>query len=245
MSAKNNFHDLWDTSAEYYSTFNDTYYPTRLKFELLRKYSEPSFNCLDIGIANGIFSIPFSTLVNSIDGIDISEKMLEKCKSEMDRVSINNIFLHNKSAEELPFENEKFDMIFSFATLGVIPKIDRTYHEINRTLKQGGVAILDFIGEKNLASLHWGKYYRSIGHFGINCYSLKQLKENMNRLGFEIIETHSIGVMDQWKYIPGLHKLTFLEDIFHSKNSHPDLDYRITKVFPTFANHWFVVLKKI
>lgn len=243
-SSETNFQALWDNSAKTYSTFDDSYYPARLKLDILKKYSEKSFHCLDIGIANGIYSIPLSSFVQSVDGVDISEKMLGKCKIEMDRFSISNIFLHNKSAEELPFENDKFDLAFSFATLALVPKIEKAFSEINRTVKPGGYAILDITGKNNLSRIHWEKYYRSIGHFGLSSFSLSNLKDVIQSLGFDMIENHSIGFLDQWKYIPGLNKIKWIERLTHAKNAVPDFDYRCSQLIPRLANHWIIVLKK-
>jgi ubiquinone/menaquinone biosynthesis C-methylase UbiE len=238
------FQALWDNSARTYSTFEDSYYPARLKLDLLRKYAKTSFRCLDIGIANGIYSIPLSSFVQFIDGVDISEKMLEKCKIEMDRFGISNIGLHRVDSEELPFENDMFDLVFSFATLALIQNIENSFKEICRVLKPGGYAVLDITGKRNLSRIHWGKYYRSIGHFGLSSFVLSDLIAKFNALGMELVENHSIGVLDQWKYIPGLNKFKQIENITHAKNAVPDFDYRCSQLFPDLANHWFAVFKK-
>jgi ubiquinone/menaquinone biosynthesis C-methylase UbiE len=238
------FKALWNNSAQTYSTFDDSYYPARLKLDLLKKYAKKSFRCLDIGIANGIYSIPLSSFVQFVDGVDISEKMLAKCKIEMDRFGISNIALHNNSAEDLPFENDTYDLVFSFATLAVIPNVDESFREISRVLKPGGFAILDITGKRNLSRIHWGKYYRSIGHFGMHSFSLPDIEKKFESLGFELVENHSIGVMDQWKYIPGLNKIKLFEKLMHAKNKVPDFDYRCSQVFPRLANHWFMAFVK-
>lgn len=235
---------LWDQTAKKYSTFDASYYPARLKLELLKKYSTRSSICLDIGIANGIFSIPLSGFVQSIDGIDISDEMLDVCKNEFLKYSITNINLYKRSAEDLQFENARFDLIFSYATLAVVPNIKKALFEIERTLKPGGYAILDFTGKNNLSRIHWGKYYKSIGHFGLNSFSLGELNQLIQALGFEMIENHSIGLLDQWKYIPGINKIKSIEKITHEANAIPDFDYRCSQLIPRLANHWFAVLKK-
>lgn len=242
--SESEFQALWDNSARTYSTFEDSYYPARLKLDLLKKYAKKSFRCLDIGIANGIYSIPLAGSVQSIDGVDISEKMLKKCQLEMDRFGITNIGLHRVESEELPFEKGTFDLVFSFATLALIQNIDNSFREINRVLKPGGYAILDITGKRNLSRIHWGKYYRSIGHFGLSSLTYSDLLAKFDALGMELVENHSIGVLDQWKYIPGLNKVTLLERFTHAKNAVPDFDYRFSQLFPAFANHWFTVFKK-
>lgn len=238
------FNHLWEKSASTYAFFDDGYFPARLKMDLIRKYSSHTSRCLDIGIANGIFSLPLAPFVQSIDGVDISGKMLEKCHDEAARYSISNIHLHEQSAEWLPFQDAYFDLIYSFATLSLVPNIDQAFREISRTLKKGGHAILDITGKRNLSRIYWNKYYRSIGHFGLHAFTLEEITDILLKIDLAIIENHSIGVLDQWKYIPGIHKITFLEKIFHRKNASPDLDYSISNLFPQFANHWIMVVKK-
>jgi ubiquinone/menaquinone biosynthesis C-methylase UbiE len=243
-SSLDNLRDLWDKSAKTYSLLDDTYFPAKLKMSLLLKYARADSNCMDIGIANGIFSLPLSKFVHSIDGVDISQNMLDTCEEFLQQSNISNIKLHLNSAEELPFKDGIFDLTFSFATLTAVPDMRRAFKEIARTLKPGGVAILDITGRNNLSYHHWNKYYKSIGHFGLNPLSYSELETVFDDLGMEIIENHAVGVLDQWKYIPGLHKLTFIEKVTHSRKSYPDLDYRISNLLPHFANHFFLVLKK-
>lgn len=238
------FQALWNNSARTYATFDDSYFPARLKFDLLKKYAKNDFRCLDIGIANGIYSIPLANLVQSIDGVDISEKMLEKCRIEMDQHKIQNIHIHQQSADELLFGNETFDLVFSFATLALVQNINKAFQEISRVLKTGGYAVLDITGKKNLSRIHWGKYYRSIGHFGMSYFILSDLIQIFAELGMELVENHSVGLLDQWKYFPGINRIKAMEKIFHARNVVPDLDYQCSQLFPEFANHWFIVFRK-
>jgi ubiquinone/menaquinone biosynthesis C-methylase UbiE len=235
-SNRQKFHQLWEESAKTYSLIDESYYPAKIKMNLLRKFTSSESVCLDIGIANGIYSIPLSNQVKSIDGIDISQKMLDKCAESMALLEISNIFLHNQSAEKLLFNSEIFDLAFSFATLALVPNINDAFKEIAR--------VLNITGEINLSRIHWEKYYRSIGHFGLNSFQLPNIIKKFDQLGFDMIENHSIGLLDQWKYIPGLNRMKIIERITHSKNSIPDLDYRFSQLLPDFANHWILVFKK-
>jgi ubiquinone/menaquinone biosynthesis C-methylase UbiE len=242
--SQKNLRDLWDKLAESYTHINESYFPSSLKMALLRKYASSDSHCLDIGIANGIYSIPLAKIVKCVDGVDISQKMLDTCQASIRSLGINNIVLHNNSAEELPFENEIFDLTFSYATLALVPNLNKAFNEIVRTLKHSGIVILDITGKNNLSRRHWEKFYKSIGQFGLNSYSYGEFENLFSAFGLQIIRIHSLGILDQWKYIKGLNKLTFIEKITHAKNANPDLDYLISSLFPNFANHYFLVLKK-
>ncbi|MHC1783305.1 MAG: class I SAM-dependent methyltransferase [Anaerolineaceae bacterium] len=236
--------DLWDKWADSYTHLDLSYYPTRLKMDLLLKYSLPTFRCLDVGIANGIYSLPLANKVKSIAGIDFSQKMLENSQKAVRNLNNDNVFLYQANAEDLPFKKETYDLVFSFATLPLIPDFKKAIQEIVRVMKVGGVAILDITGRDNLSRVHWQKFYRLKGQFGVNSSSLHELARFFPENGLEFKEIHPVGVLDQWKFIPVLNKLSSLSKIFHAKNAAPDLDYRISNLIPVFANHYFLVLEK-
>lgn len=236
---------IWDKCAKSYSQFDTRHFSSRLKLQLLKKYTTINSKCLDIGIANGIYSLPFASSISSIYGIDINDIMLTNCKIEMTSKNISNIRLSKADAQNIPFSNDVFDLIFSYATLVIIPNAYKVISEIHRTLKPGGVTILDFPGKNNLAKNYWNSYYRSRGHFGVNGFSLSEIEDLLNKWNLNIIELHSTGFMDQWKYIPIIRRFKFIDELIHRKDQNPDFDYRISKLFSVFANHWFVVAEKM
>jgi SAM-dependent methyltransferase len=142
------------------------------------------------------------------------------------------------------FPEESFDVVFSYSTLLLIPEPERAYREIVHVLKSGGFAILDITGRYNLSRIYWANYYREQGHFGLNYYTLSEINSIFESLGFEILERHATGLLDQWKYIKGLRRLTFLDKMIHRTSGQPDLDYRLSQKFSGFANRWYFVLKK-
>ena len=175
--------------------------------------------------------------------MDISPGMLRQCRQNF-QVNNYSFRLAACSAEALPFVDKAFDLVFSFATLAIVPDINRAFAEIYRALKPGGIAILDITGKYNLSQRHWNRFYRRQGHFGLHAFSLSGVSQILVDLGFEILEVHPLGFLDQWKYIPGLHKLTFLEKISHAELKGADLDYRVTRILRFAANHWYIVARK-
>lgn len=235
---------IHDRLAATYGLAYDANFTAFLKYLLLERFTRPSDVCLDVGIGNGIYSIPLCGRVREIHGIDICAKMLEQCRKNIETRGIRNIHIYERSATNLLFDDASFDVVFSFSTLLLVPNPERAYHEIARVLKVGGIAVLDITGSLNLSRVYWAKYYRRHGHNTLNHYRLEKIRAIFNSLGFQIVETHSTGILDQWKYVKGLSKLTFLDRLFHSTTRKPDLDYRISQSFPSLANRWYFVLKK-
>lgn len=215
-----------------------------IKFLLLKKWTKPNDICLDVGIANGIFTIPLAKGVREVHGVDISQKMLKECRKNLASAGVRNVTVYERSATNLLFDDASFDIVFSYSTLLLVPNPERAYHEIVRVLKPGGIAILDITGKFNLSRIQWTKWYQKQGHFGLNYYSLSQIEEIFGGLGLKIIERHATGFLDQWKYVRGISRLKFLDKIAHGTSQEPDLDYKVSQRLPTLANRWYFVLKK-
>ena len=115
---------LSDSLASIYGMNYDINYTQFLKFLLLKRFAQPAFVCLDIGIANGIYAIPISSLVKEVHGVDISPAMLEQCRRNLKATKSTNVYLYEGSAAHLPFAPETFDLVFSFSTLLLVSEPD-------------------------------------------------------------------------------------------------------------------------
>ena len=236
--------NIYDLAADSYPLDFDTNYTQFLKYVLVNRFARPTDVCLDIGIGNGIFAIPVARSVREVHGVDINAKMLTQCLHNLERASVHNVHLHERSATDLLFPDAFFDLVFSYSTLLMVPEPARAYREIFRVLRLGGSAVLDITGKFNLSRIHWTKYYQRHGHFGINAYALREIRAAFIGLGFEILEVYATGLLDQWKYIPGLARLGFLETVVHNTRGVPDRDYRASQRVPGLANRWYFVLRK-
>jgi ubiquinone/menaquinone biosynthesis C-methylase UbiE len=235
---------LYDSLAATYGLKFDITHTQFLKYSLLERSVSSTDTLLDIGVGNGILAIPISRLVKEVHGVDISPAMLAECRRNLSRAEITNVWLYERSPKDLPFPDSFFDLIFSFSTLILIPEPMDVYREIARLIKPGGLCILDITGKYNLSRIHWGKFYRQHGHFGVNAYALPEIRAIFASLGFAIVEIHASGLLDQWKYLPGLNRLAFLEQVFHRTPREPDLDYKFSQLVPALANRWYFILRK-
>lgn len=236
---------IYDSRAATYGYDIQSTLSSKLKYDLVLKYMESHFKVLDVGCANGIHMQALASSCATIVGIDINDKMLAMAQEKFREKGIVNTMLYKQSATSLEFDNECFDLVYSFSTLLLVPDTRRAIGEIVRVLKIGGLAVLDVTGRYNLSQVYWSWFYRRHGHFGVNAFSFKELTVLIRQLGLELLEQHALGFADQWKYIPGIHKLKFLEKIFHGQGI-KDLDYRISNSQITFplANRWYIVCRK-
>ncbi len=99
---------------------------------------------LDIGCGTGLLSLKFLDKADClIYGIDSSPEMLEIFKSKIDKFQLSeNISCKLGDAENLDFENEKFDIIASTVTLHHVKSKYPVIEKIYEFLKPGGKFVL-------------------------------------------------------------------------------------------------------
>lgn len=239
-----NIKEYYDSAAATYGNSGNETYPSFLKHKLIRELVQPGFRCLDIGVATGLHALPLARASKAVYGLDLSNKMLEQAERAANQQGVRNLHLMQASGSNLPLMGESFELVYSFSTIIFVPEPERAIREAYRMLKPGGLALLDITGTFNLSQVYWTRYYRKRGHKELSHYSLDDICQLLKQVGFEILESHSTGLMDQWKYIPLVRHMVFLNSIFHNKKGKPDLDYWFSQRLPKLANRWYFVLKK-
>lgn len=222
-----------------------------LKYNLLERFVKSSFDVLDIGCANGLYSLPCGRLSRSVTGIDINRKFLDIFEKKKQELQIKNVSAIEQDARGLDnVLRKKFDLVFSYSTLLLVPDCKEVIKSLSNLTKRRGVLILDITGKYNLSQRYWKKWYAKQGHYTLNAFSFSEIITFLKNMGFEIIESHGLGFCDQWKYLPLLknlaNKLQIIDKIFHYKIG-KDLDYKISNlpILKFFANRWLIVTKKI
>ncbi len=73
--------------------------------------------------------------------VDISPNMLTKCREKLAGVDVDKAFCI-ANASYLPFPDQYFDAVYSFAALGYFPDIKRSLAEMVRVTKPGGKIVV-------------------------------------------------------------------------------------------------------
>jgi arsenite methyltransferase len=96
---------------------------------------------LDIGSGAGSDSLVAAQMVGpegSVTGLDMTPEMLAKARSAAADMGATNLTFVEGEAENLPFEDESFDVVISNGVIDLIPDKDAVYSEIHRVLRPGG-----------------------------------------------------------------------------------------------------------
>ena len=100
---------------------------------------------LEVGCGSGAFTIAAARATGPtgrIYALDIEEDMLKHLERKLARpenCDISNIELVNKSAYELPFDDNSIDLVFMVTVFQEIPDKKRALKEIQRVLKPSGI----------------------------------------------------------------------------------------------------------
>jgi ubiquinone/menaquinone biosynthesis C-methylase UbiE len=92
---------------------------------------------LDLGCGTGLVLDLAHDLFRDLDGIDITQEMLEMVKQR------KNVTTQLAGGEELPFADASFDAVTAYSVLHHIEDLSKVFREIRRTLKPGGFFYAD------------------------------------------------------------------------------------------------------
>ena len=141
---------------------------------------------LDIGCGGGA---TVKRLLNhskgaKVYGIDISRESVAKSKKTCSDFLNKQVFISHGSAEKLPYEKDKFDLVTAAETIYFWPNISECFKEVHRVLKPGGqFAIIVEAANKDSV---WTNIVE-----GMTTYSPEQLLTMLNNAGFIKTESHS------------------------------------------------------
>ena len=116
-------------------------------------------------------------------GIDISEESVVKARKVNAAVLDKQVFVTQGSAEKLPYEDWKFDLVTAVETIYFWPNLPQCLQEVRRVLKPGGrFAVMVEVADEN------SKWVTLVE--GMKAYSPEQLKNLLADAGFVEIEVH-------------------------------------------------------
>jgi SAM-dependent methyltransferase len=108
------------------------------EIELFRNAVKGCRRVLDIGCGTGHPSLYIAKDVESITGIDRSERMIRIARSRLRRSEANNIVFEVGNVEALRFSNNSFDAVILCGSLATFSDKKEALQEIKRVLEKNG-----------------------------------------------------------------------------------------------------------
>ena len=96
---------------------------------------------LEVGCGLGTDAVQFARNGAQYTGVDLTPRSIELTALRFRQEKLNGRFL-NADAENLPFPDASFDLVYSHGVLHHTPDTERAIEEVHRVLKPGGQAII-------------------------------------------------------------------------------------------------------
>jgi SAM-dependent methyltransferase len=103
----------------------------------------PYSRSLEIGAGTGYFTLHLlaAGVVEEAVATDISPGMVEALQRNAQRMGLDAVQTATCAAEDLPFEDESFDLVLGHAVLHHIPDLTRAFAEMRRVLRPRGTIL--------------------------------------------------------------------------------------------------------
>ena len=142
-----------EVNAEYFDKIKKRRYllePFILKIANFNSYTGKKV--LEIGCGIGMDGIEFAKAGAYYTGVDLSDQSISLCKKHFELFSQTGNII-NTDAENLPFDDNTFDLVYSWGVLHHIPDMQKSINEVYRVLKPGGKIIIMIYNKYSLVGL--------------------------------------------------------------------------------------------
>lgn len=139
---------------------------------------------LEVGTGIGTDLVEYAKNGAIASGIDLGSDQVELTKFNFNIRNIDYDTIVQASAEELPFENGSFDLVYSFGVLHHTPDTHKAVSEVHRVLKDDGQAIV------MLYARGWKHYLKRCFVHGIILGKIFKYKFNWQKLYNDVSEVH-------------------------------------------------------
>ena len=96
---------------------------------------------LEIGVGLGSDHYMLAKGGNRMTALDLSREHLKLTKQHLGLEGLETDTVYG-DAEDMPFEDDSFDLVYSFGVLHHTPDTEKAFREVERVLRPGGVALI-------------------------------------------------------------------------------------------------------
>ena len=101
---------------------------------------------LDIGCGDGVLAIELAKRGAAVVGLDADQAMLDAAHRRCQEAKAD-VTLCLGRAEQLPFDDDSFDLVVAVTILCFVPQAEQTFAEIGRVLRPGGLLVIGELGK--------------------------------------------------------------------------------------------------
>ena len=156
---------------------------------------------LEVGIGSGA-SLEYYPKDADVTGIDFSIGMLELAKKKSKLLDMKNITLLDMDIENMSFEDETFDSIFSSCVFCTVPNPEKGIGEVYRVLKKGGKAVfIEHMKSENEIINIALRFLNIFTKLILGTSLLRETEKTIRSVGFSKVVSRNIMLGDVVRFI--------------------------------------------
>jgi ubiquinone/menaquinone biosynthesis C-methylase UbiE len=177
--------------AEKYDSGNKGKHARSLYESVINKLDELSFNnLLDVGCGTGTLLSLINTRYDAqIAGVDLTPKMLNIARIKLG----DDADLKVADSEDLPFEDNKFDMVICTDSFHHYPHPENVLNEIRRVLEPDGMIIIADPYTPTPLRQMVNLYFKLSRSGDVKIYSESDIRNLLENTGFESVKYEQTG----------------------------------------------------
>ena len=177
--------------AEKYDSGNKGKHARSLYESVINKLDELSFNnLLDVGCGTGnLLSLINTRYDAQIAGVDLTPKMLNIARIKLG----DDADLKVADSEDLPFEDNKFDMVICTDSFHHYPHPENVLKEIRRVLETDGMIIIADPYTPTPLRQMVNLYFKLSRSGDVKIYSESDIRNLLENTGFESVKYEQTG----------------------------------------------------
>ena len=150
---------------------------------------------LDLCCGAGHQSFALAGSVERIVGVDFSPEMVQAARATAAQRGHANLSFCVANVRQIPLKSESVELVYSFASLYLIPGVEEVVREVARVLKPGGVAIMGFGALYSLNTL----VSRAMSDTAEPCHlTVRQMTKTLTDSGLVPIHDRSFQLLPHW-----------------------------------------------
>jgi len=184
-------HEYKENSSQYDEQVKEyDSYAHDVIFGMSYEYLKPNEKLLDLGIGTGLASINFSKVGLKIYGLDISEDMLNVCRTKSFAVELK---LHNLLKNKIPYSNNYFNHVICSGVFHFMVDLENIFSEVARLIIDGGIFAFTFSPNKTEE-----KYIKQMTSWKVPIFkhSPKYIKQLLDSNNMKILKKQRILMKD-------------------------------------------------
>jgi len=168
---------------EYEDWFEKNQFLYQEELKTLKNMVGNALNGIEIGIGSGRFALPMGIKI----GIEPSEKMRNIAISK-------GLTVFDGIAEDLPFENNRFDFAIMITTICFVDDLLKSFEEAYRVIKLNGFFIIGYIDkDSKLGKEYKKKKQKSKFYKDAKFYTSDEIIRLLKLVGFSNFELETVN----------------------------------------------------